>query len=208
MADTASRLLQLGVATLHEAIGRGAVSRNLRLLVGPPFAGTAVTVGLAAGDNLGVHLAIEAARAGDVVCVASAGAGTYGVLGDLLLETARAKGLAGLVIDDGIRDVSTLAPPPSVSSRGLSAHGTVKRRVRQPVGAAVGIDNLFVRSGDWIVCDGDGLCVVRARDLARTLGAASAREEKEADLAEAFAEGASSSSLLGLPDATSRVSLS
>jgi 4-hydroxy-4-methyl-2-oxoglutarate aldolase len=208
LTETGARLAALGVATLHEATGRGPVARNLRLLVGEPFAGRAVTIALPAGDNLGVHLAIEGATAGDVVCVASAGGGTYGVLGDLLLETARAKRLSGLVIDDGIRDAATLAAPPSIAARGLSAHGTVKRRLRQPLGSAVALDTLFVRHGDYVVCDHDGVCVVPSASLAATLEAAEAREAKEAGLRAAFTRGKRSSDLLGLPTPPVPTSLS
>jgi 4-hydroxy-4-methyl-2-oxoglutarate aldolase len=195
----AARLCALGVATIHEAAGRRSVARSLRLLVGEPFAGRAVTVALPAGDNLGVHLAIEAAGPRSVVCVASHGGGTYGVLGDLLAESARAREISGLVIDDGIRDLTTLVAPPSIAARGISAHGTAKRRLRQPVGSAVAIGGLLVRGGDWIICDHDGVCVVREHDVAGVMERASAREEKEAGLREAFARGESSSATLALP---------
>src|ERR1700693_5326862 len=55
----ADQLVDLGVATLHEALGRRNLPAGLTLLVGEPFAGQAVTVGLPAGDNLGVHLALD-----------------------------------------------------------------------------------------------------------------------------------------------------
>jgi 4-hydroxy-4-methyl-2-oxoglutarate aldolase len=202
MTDRAGELAGLGVATLHEASGRRGLARGLGLVVGEPFAGPAVTVALAAGDNLGVHLALEAAAAGSVVCVASGGGGVYGVYGDLLHESARARGIAGLVIDDGIRDTVELTPPPSVACRGVGALGTVKRRVRQPVGAAVAVGGILITQGDWVVVDRDGVFVV-ARDLVEgLLAAGEARIEKEAGLRAELAGGAVSRELFGLSGAT------
>jgi 4-hydroxy-4-methyl-2-oxoglutarate aldolase len=73
--ELARRLIELGVATLHEAAGRRGLLHGVRLFVGEPFAGPAITVALPAGDNLGLHLALEAAKPGSVVCVGSAGGG-------------------------------------------------------------------------------------------------------------------------------------
>jgi 4-hydroxy-4-methyl-2-oxoglutarate aldolase len=199
LTDIGGSLLGLGVATLHEALGRRAVSGDVRLLVGSPFAGPACTVGLVAGDNLGIHLAVDRAAAGEVVVAASPGAGRYGVLGDLLLECARASGLAGLVIDDAIRDLGTLTGPPSIAARGKSAHGTVKRRVRSPVGATVAVDGMLVRAGDWIVCDHDGVVVVPAASLDAVRQAAQARADREEQLRQQFIAGASSVQVLHLP---------
>jgi 4-hydroxy-4-methyl-2-oxoglutarate aldolase len=197
--DLAGRLCALGVATLHEASGRQAVVRDVRLLAGGPFAGRAVTVALPAGDNLGIHLALEAAAPGSVICVGSAGGGAYGVLGELLLASARARDVAGLVIDDGIRDLQLLAAPPSVAARGVSAHGTVKRRLRQPVGAAVSVGGVLVRPGDWVVGDADGVCVVPAADLDAVVARAAERERQETQVRERLERGEPSRSVLGLP---------
>jgi 4-hydroxy-4-methyl-2-oxoglutarate aldolase len=202
MPDLAADLAGLGVATLHEASGRRGLASGLHLLVGEPFAGPAVTVALAAGDNLGVHLGIEAAAAGSVVCIASGGGGEYGVYGDLLHEAARARGVAGLVIDDGIRDIVELEPPPSVACRGVRALGTVKRRVRQPVGADVSLGGILVRPGDWAVVDRDGVFILPRDEVETLLAAARSRVEKEAGLRVQLRDGVLSRELFGLPGVT------
>jgi 4-hydroxy-4-methyl-2-oxoglutarate aldolase len=202
MPDIATELAGFGVATLHEAGARRGLASGIGLRVGEPFAGPAVTVALAAGDNLGVHLAIEAAEAGSVVCIASGGGGAYGVYGDLLHEAARARGVVGLVIDDGIRDIVELRAPPSVACRGMRALGTVKRRVRQPVGADVSLGGVLVVPGDWVVVDRDGVLVVPSGRVDQLLAAAGSRVEKEAGLRLALRGGAPSRELLGLPGST------
>jgi regulator of RNase E activity RraA len=136
-SDVADRLVELGVAALHEALGRQHLLGGVRLLVGGPFAGPALTVGLPAGDNLGLHVALEQVESGSVVCAESTGGGLYGVVGEILVEAGRARGIAGFVLDDGVRDADRLTPPPSIAGRGVSARGTVKRRIRRPVGSTV-----------------------------------------------------------------------
>lgn len=193
-------LLALGIATLHEANRRRNLLNGVTLVVGPPFAGPAVTVAIPAGDNLGVHLAIESADPDSVVCVASAGRGLYGVIGDLLIEAARARAIAGLVIDDGIRDRETLSGPPSVAARGINARGTVKRRLRQAVGSDVSVGGVLISSGDWIVCDEDGVIVLPESTAASVLERAIARSRSEVTSRAGLAAGVTSPKLFGLPD--------
>ncbi len=178
-SETARRLLATGVVALAESGRRVHLLCELRFRLGEPFAGPAVTVGIPAGDNLGVHLAVEAAGAGDVVCVASAGRGLYGVVGELLALSARVREVEALVIDDGIRDVDALAAPPAIAARGVSARGTVKRRVRHTVNADVSVAGALARFGDWIVGDADGVCVVPAEELEDVLRRAESRLEHE-----------------------------
>jgi len=198
LTDAAGALVELGVATLHEAAGRRFAIQGLALCVGPPFAGPAVTVALPAGDNLGVHLAIERASAGAVVCIASAGAGNYGVIGDLLVDAARARGIAGLLVDDGIRDLEQLEAPPSIAARGRNPRGTIKARVRQQVGSTVSIGRALIVSGDWVVCDHDGACVIPAEQLSKIIEAATARVARENRLRIDIKLGRPTRELLGL----------
>lgn len=187
------------MATLHEAAGRRHLVRDVRLLVGEPFAGPAVTVGIPAGDNLGIHLALERAEPGAVLCVASAGRGVYGVVGELLLEAARVRGIAGLVIEDGIRDGHELIGPPAVAACGWSPLGTVKRRVRDPVGGDVALGGTLVRSGDWVTCDRDGIVVLGAEAVDAVIRAAEARVSKETEVRQQLSAGISTHEALGLP---------
>lgn len=198
-SNTAAHLVELGVATLHEASGRRCLVEGVELLVGAPFAGPAITVALPAGDNLGVHLALEHAPPRSVVCVASAGRGLYGVVGDLLVEAARARGVSGLVIDDGVRDLAELAPPPNIAARGVSARGTIKRRLRQAVGASVSIGGTLARPGDWLVCDGDGVCVLAADELNDVIAQADGRRAKEARFRRELEAGVLSREVFSLP---------
>jgi 4-hydroxy-4-methyl-2-oxoglutarate aldolase len=194
------RLLELGVATIDEATKRKAYLADVHLMVGEPFAGRAITVAVPAGDNLGIHLAVAQATAGSVVCVASAGRGLYGVVGDLLLEAARVKRIAGFVLDDGIRDSAQLVAPPSIAARTVTARGTAKRRLRQQVGAGIAVGNVYIASGDWIVCDPDGVCVVPGANVSEVLEIGESRLASEVQVRARLAEGIPSLSALNLPE--------
>lgn len=193
----AAELIALGVPTLHEANHRRGLMRSMRLLVGDAFAGPARTVSIPAGDNLGIHLALEGVEAGVVLCVASGGRGLYGVMGELMMEAARVRGLAALVIEDGVRDIEQLSAPPAVAALGICSRGTVKRRAIS-LAAPVGIDGVLVRPGDWVIGDRNGVWVLPADGVDEIVAAARARVEHEATLREEIRRGIPTTRVLGL----------
>ena len=183
--------------TLHEANHRRGLMRSMRLLVGEGFAGPAETVAIPTGDNLGIHLALERAEAGAVLCVASRGQGLYGVLGELMMEAARVRGLSALVIEDGVRDIERLSAPPVVAALGICSRGTIKRRAIS-LAAPVGIDGVLVRPGDWVVGDRNGVCVLPADAADAIVAAARARVAREETLREEIRRGVPTTQALGL----------
>ena len=75
--------------------------------------------------------------------------------------------------------MAELSAPPSVAARGVSARGTVKRRLRRGVGSDVGLGGTLMRAGDWVVCDRDGVCVVPQGEVEHVLERAAARRSGE-----------------------------
>jgi len=191
---------RLGAATIYEAQGqRGAMESAIKPL-DPAFfvAGRALTVDAKPGDNLMLHYALAIAQPGDVLVVDAKGFIEAGPWGDVMTFAARQVGIAGLVIDGSVRDSAAIvADRFPVFSRGVCMKGTEKKlpgRVNMRILCA-GVE---VNPGDVVVGDRDGVMVIPADELERSLALAVKREEKEAASRQALAAGKKTIELLGL----------
>ena len=197
--DAFARAQVLGTSTLYEASKLPCAVDPLIRSVWPGafIAAPAYPLACSPGDNLAIHVAVERAPRGGVLVISTDNF-IAGYWGEVLTVAAEARGIVGLIIDGGVRDVAALTRRRFPAfSRGISIKGTVKASAPS-VGKPMCFTGVPVAAGDFVVADDDGVVIIPAGELARVLEAGEERATKEADMMKKLEQGATTLELLGL----------
>lgn len=190
--ELASAFAALGVATVHEAQGRkGLLHHRLQARQSDvAISGSALTCEVPPGDNWMLHVALEQAKPGDILIVTPTSPCDDGYWGDLLATSAMARGIKGIIIDAGVRDIMTLRQMRfPVWSKTVSAQGTVKETVAN-VQTPIMCAGQLVNPGDIVVADDDGVCIVPQVQAPHILERARVRDAAEEERRQQYAAGA------------------
>lgn len=172
---------QLPVANVSDCMSRmtagGAQLRPYHskgVLAGPAF-----TVKTRPGDNLMIHKALQLAQPGDVIVVDGGGDVTNALIGELMVNTAIQRGLAGFVMNGAIRDVDAIgAGTFPVYAAGVTHRGPYKDGPGE-INVPIALNGMVVNPGDLIVGDADGLLCVPFDDAQNILQATLGKQELE-----------------------------
>jgi 4-hydroxy-4-methyl-2-oxoglutarate aldolase len=196
--DRAPQLLALGSATIGESGGMPMHPRIKAAWQGAMLAGPAFVVVCGHADNLAIHVGLLSAAPGAVLVVDAHDPAECGYWGEVLTTAAQTAGIAGLVIDGGVRDVAALeAHQFPVFSSTIALKGTSKVSGGS-IGGSARVGEVEVVPGDWVVGDADGVTVVPCDGVDAALAAGKERADKERALFAQLRGGATTVDLLGL----------
>jgi len=185
-------LENLPIGNIVDSQGRtGALSYKIKpITTAFRILGPALTIDAGPRDNLAAWMALEHAREGDVLMIATGGYELSSVIGDLFVGMARNIGVSGIVTDGVVRDLEGLeAIGIPVFALGISSNSPQKNGPGT-IGLPIVIGGVSVSSGDIICGDRDGVVVVEQHKLPSVISDLKEVTEKESAVEKAITSGA------------------
>jgi 4-hydroxy-4-methyl-2-oxoglutarate aldolase len=205
-SELIAAMSEQAATTVYEAAGQqGGLDHGIRPIApGMQLCGSALTVRCQPADNLTLHAAIALARPGDVIVADVGGCLEAGHWGEITTVAAQARGVAGLVIDGGVRDVGPVSRRGfAVFAPAISMKATVKATpgwINHPIVCG----GVTVYPGDVVLADDDGVVIVPRERAEQVLAAARQREEREAEVMRRLEAGELTLDVLGFRQALDR----
>ncbi len=191
------RIASLATSTLANALDDTGFHNNVMpaiksVATGLRFAGPAVTIKEASGtfgsfpsEDFKVGAMIDAATTGDVIVI-DAGAVPYSTWGGMASYAAKIKGIAGIVVDGGVRDLEEIVEFDFPVFARFTVPTTGRTRLRvEAINEPIVVDGVRVEPGDIIVGDGTGVVCLPRESAAKIVSLA---EEFAQDDASAMKE--------------------
>ena len=176
-----SAFASIPVANIGDCMNRiHCMNARIRPMNEVPLRGCAFTVKVRAGDNLLLHKAIDMAQPGDVLVIDAQGEQSYAIIGELMIQWCRKRGISGLIVDGCVRDISAIQALTdfSVYATGVTPNGPLKEGGGE-INFPIVCGGLVVNPGDIIVGDADGIVVVAREDAETILQKAHDNNKKE-----------------------------
>ncbi|WP_396912369.1 RraA family protein [Mycolicibacterium sp.] len=176
-AELLESFAKLPTANVADAMDRlGALDSRIKpVWAGATIVGPAFTVWTRAGDNKFLHEALRLAAPGDVLVVNGEADESRALIGELMAERAKTRGIAGFVIDGAVRDADTIGEiEVPVFARAITPAGPYKHGPGR-LACTVAVGGVAVTPGDIVLGDSDGVVVVPQGVAAEVLTRAEAK---------------------------------
>ncbi len=149
------------VSNIDDCMNRlSSVHRDIKPINDTKLFGTAFTVKVPEGDNLMFHKAMDMAKEGDVIVIDAGGSTHRAILGDLMANYCKVRGIAGVVVDGSVRDYEELSKMDfPVYARGITPRGPYKNGPGE-INTTISFGGQMVSPGDIVIGDGDGLIFI------------------------------------------------
>lgn len=190
--------MKIPTTSVSDALDELGINGVLGGLRGLP--GSSLTVGVARtavitecheGRIPGLSDLFDVGRPGEFLTFASAAPLTASVFGGLAAKRAKLKGYVGLVVDGWVRDADELAGTFPVWCRGTTPRTGRGRLAVREVEHPVVVGGAVISSGDTIVADETGVCVIPKARLDEVWAAAIAIVERDAEVEKSLDTGIS-----------------
>lgn len=129
------------------------------------FIGNAVTVRIPHMDSCAVHKVMDIVEPGDILCIDMSGDKDRACWGEMVSYMAKARGVAGAVIDGCNTDYNALVDiGVPLYSRGISPLTTRILGIEGAINVPISVCGVTINPGDLIAADNDGVLAINPQD--------------------------------------------
>jgi 4-hydroxy-4-methyl-2-oxoglutarate aldolase len=185
------------ISDTFDELGIEGTMHDLKPIVsGKTIVGPAVTVCerpvLPCPEKLAIGEVIEGCELGDVIVIDAGNAPYIAAWGGLVSIKAKAKGVAGIVVDGAVRDITEIREYEMPTwAKYVTPISAVKRYKIISINETVVCGDVLVNAGDLIISDEDGVCCIPYEKLDEVIEVASKLYEWEQEVLSEFKKGRS-----------------